>query len=212
MGLNLYGGTFLAVEHLSQLTAGVFHSSHSGSCCGVLMAKENSGLLKLKQGVAIMSSRTFGERWAEALLKARYGETYGLEQSKNQAYDLVERGGLRAESKFSRLFVPISKVKDDLKLPLAQGSSKSFASLNGTWTANFQKLHPSEFDVLYYGLVLNEGILIHRAKVEELHLSNQHRNTTTIKQFHIDQDSLAAHQKHRIELLSWDTLLSIVDG
>lgn len=176
-----------------------------------MMAVENSSLLKLKQGVAIMSSRTFGERWAEALLEARYGEKYGLERSKNQAYDLVERGGLRAESKFSRLFVPISKVKDDLKLPLSQGSSKSFASVKGTWTANFQKLHPPEFDVLYYGLVLNEGILIHRAKVEELNLSNQHRNTTAIKQFHINQDTLADHQKHRIELLSWDTLLSIVD-
>ena len=183
----------------------MYHRLHSGH-----MAERDSQILALKQAVAIMSSRTFGERWAEALLEARYSQKYGLRRTSKQAYDLLENGEIRAESKFSRLFLPLPEVDDDLKLPLRQGSTKSYASLDGSWTANFQKLHPEEFDVLYYGLVLDEGILIHRAAVENLHLSNQHRNNTEIKQFHIDQDSLQGHSAHRIELLSWSEVYAIV--
>jgi len=176
------------------------------------MVERDPQVMALKQAIAIMSSRTFGERWAEALLEARYSQKYGLRRTSKQAYDLLEHGGKRAESKFSRLFLPLPEVDDDLKLPLKQGSTKSYASLGGSWTANFQKLHPKEFDILYYGLVLDEGILIHRAAVEDLHLSNQHRNNTEIKQFHIDQDSLQGHSAHRIEMLSWSEVYTIVSG
>ena len=157
-------------------------------------------LRDFKRGVALMSTRPFGEQFAEELLCRRYGLT-----RVNSSHDL-EQDGLRVECKFSRIFAPVSG--ETLVARILSAGDKRFGSCSGRFTANFQKLHPAEFDRLFYGIVFDEGILVHAADVGEIGFSNQHLNNSVMKQFSITDRKLAAHQPFRVDMLSWEVILA----
>jgi hypothetical protein len=161
-------------------------------------------LRDFKRGVALMSTRPFGEQFAEELLCRRYGLN-----RVNSSHDL-EQHGMRVECKFSRIFAPVSG--ETLLERILSAGDKRFGSRSGRFAANFQKLHPGEFDRLFYGIVFDEGILLHAAGVDELVLSNQHLNNRTMKQFSITQRTLASHEPFRVEMLSWEDVLETLRG
>jgi hypothetical protein len=156
----------------------------------------------LKAGVAAMSTRPFGERFAERLLELRYGL-----KRRTGSYDLTD-GQERIEAKFSRIFAPVTG--DTLLDFIVNSGGKRLGSRHERFTANFQKLHPDEFDVLYYGIVFDEGILVHRARREDVPFTNQHLNNETMKQFSIDGRTLASHDKHLVEVLDWASVLRLL--
>lgn len=155
---------------------------------------------ELKAGVVAMSTRPFGERFAERLLQIRYK----LERGTGH-HDLTDSTGSKIESKFSRIF---AEVPGERPLDFIVNSSrKRLGRLEAPFTANFQKIHPSKFDVLYYGIVSDEGVLIHKAMRDEVRFDNQHLNNEEMKQFSIDRGTLEDHDRFRIDILDWSTIL-----
>lgn len=157
---------------------------------------------EFKHGVASMSTRPFGEAFAEEMLVRLYGFT-----RVGGTHDLQD-GRTRIEVKYSRIYAPQVASADAVSKIVNYGG-KTLGSMTAPFCANFQKLHPHEYDVIFYGIVFSEGVLLHKARSNEVRYLNQHLNNTDMKQFSINQRSLASHSDYKIELFDWQSILRI---
>ena len=162
------------------------------------------GIEEFKRGVALMGTRPFGEQFAEELLVRRFDLT-----RKNGQHDLEDVEGNRIEVKTSRVF---NKVTGDGIELILNYANKSFASVVDKWTANFQKIHPDEFDIIYFLVVFNEGVSIWSSVKEEMSFSNQHLNNKDMKQFSMSNKTVRNYDNHFVECLNWNQVIELLNN
>ena len=159
---------------------------------------------EFKQGVLGMPPRPFGEKFVEEVLVRKYNLT-----RVNQQHDFVNTDGHRIEAKFTRV---MEKPQGDGMDLIMNYATRSFASIESKWTACFQKIHPGEFDILFYGIIFDEGMAFYSGTVEEMLpvLNNQHLNNTEMKQFHINNNTNTRHKDRFVEVITWDEMYKIM--
>jgi hypothetical protein len=163
-------------------------------------SESHSDLERFKLGVSRMSTRTFGEKFAEELVRMLV-EHCKRPKPNGGKCDLVEHE-TNVEVKFSRQFARGSVTKDSPPLDhILNAAGKRFKPACEFSEANFQKIHLNQFDILYFGIVFDDCVVIYRAEKNELKFNKQHRGVKRIKQFTIS--NLSKYEEFLVAKLDW---------
>ncbi len=165
---------------------------------------------ELKRGVALMSTRPFGEKFIERLLSEKY-ELHLRAKSADCHHDLVDSSGNRVESKFARIYTRCVKGRN-LCETIANARHKRLASIGSGFTANFQKIHPEQFRWLWFGLVCDEGIYVYSADRLDINinLKQQHINVPNMKQFSMRKAKLKEFAQFFKGKMSWQEVRGLL--
>ena len=156
---------------------------------------------------------TIGEIIVENI-KSR--EKKPLIKATNIHHDRLSRDEGKLEIKFSRAKHPSKRItRENLKSILV---SPKFVEYNNKysiyWDCNIQQVKPKEFDVLYYGVMFVDKILIFRIDNRTIecdtsisYCNKQHKGNTDEGQFHIKSSNFQYHYENYLyKELSWKEL------
>jgi hypothetical protein len=169
----------------------------------------------LREGLFALNTRRFGSV-AEVLIK----RLKKLGKARNLFHDLYDDlASKRVEVKFSRALKKSNRlVTEDsvLKCIEEATSEKRLVTWNERRTVKFdcniQQIKKTEFDHLYYGVFFSDCVTIfHIESVDigsQIHYSHkQHKGNIGEGQFHINQDSILAHEQNYLyQKLSYEKL------
>lgn len=172
----------------------------------------------LKDAIFKLHTRNFG-KITEIIIE----RTQHLSESHSLFHDLFSNQlGLRYEVKFSRVQQKTPKIQKEKAiesiLAIAQAQRNvSFAEIDKhQFDCNIQQIKKNEFDLLIYGLMFDDIVLIFQIPNssinEDVGYSNkQHKGNEGEGQFHITEKNIAIHlENFLISKLTYEQLLKIL--
>jgi len=170
----------------------------------------------LKMNIKSLSPTDFGIRFGEYMITKIISNLY---KPDNTSYDKKTQDNEKLESKWSRALK--QNNKNDFFINLFKNSSNFFVKSNTKekFLCNIQQIKPNCFDILYYGLIFDDKILIF--KIESIKLLNdiknigysnkQHRGNEGEGQFHINSLNLQYHiDNYLYKTITWDELVNLI--
>ena len=155
-----------------------------------------------------MGNRNFGELICEKTLMMLDNK---ISKSGEVRFDLLE-DGKRVESKFSRSKMK-SKVDEYNIIDFLKGQSEyRFNSLNFKWSVNIQEVKTDLFDILYYGVFLDDYIYIFRISSEDLVNDSNITKSPNREgiQFGIRKTNINYHiNNYLYKKLTWDEFIKL---
>lgn len=178
---------------------------------------------KFKNNFLNLNTRQFGTavEVVVALLK-KYSPSQSLE------FDLISNNGKKYEVKSSRVYkshekkLKINMSKDDfyntiLKISNRDRLIKKSEIKNHKFDCNIQQVKPKLFDDLIYLLFYKDVFDIFQIKSKDIlkdkklkYSKNQHRGNKDEGQFHINNDTIQAHQKYLKQTLNYDDIIKLL--
>ena len=173
----------------------------------------------LREGIFALNTRRFGSV-AEVLIE----RLVSLGKAKTLFHDLYcDINNKRVEVKFSRalkkseLLVTKATV---LKCIEAATSEKRMVAWEDRtkvdFDCNIQQVKRAEFEELYYGVFFADCVVIFHIGSEQIgsqiyYSDKQHKGNVGEGQFHINQDTIAIHEKNYLyRSLTYDELLNLL--
>lgn len=165
-----------------------------------------------------MNTRRFGK-----VMEVLISNLTSTTESTNIHHDLSTYNGTRIEVKFSRVEKRHGvTVQSDNVLDVIESEGLSVRLFPfGEWTqhsfsCNIQQLKKTEFDVLFYGLLFADRVLVFMATPEQIgenmrYSDKQHKGNVGEGQFHITPSTLQHHlDNHLFATLSYTDLLKLL--
>lgn len=141
----------------------------------------------------------------------------------NIHHDLNTSTGTKIEVKFSRVMKKHdTNITDTNVLDVIEGEGLSIRLFPfGEWEqhsfdCNIQQLKKEEFDILFYGMLFADRVVIFMATPDQIgdsmkYSDKQHKGNVGEGQFHIKPDTLPYHlEKHYFASLSYADLLKVL--
>ena len=168
-----------------------------------------------------MNTRRFGSV-AEQIIK----RLISGKEATNIHHDLRNFDDLRIEVKFSRAEKKhIKSIEDGNVLKVIENEGlavRMFPYVEWSkceFDCNIQQIKPAEFDVLFYGLLFADRVIIFMLTPEQLdspeikYCDRQHKGNKGEGQFHINPRTLEYHMiHHKFITLSYADLMKILRG
>ncbi len=149
-----------------------------------------------------------------------------LGKAHNQFHDLFDDAELhRIEVKFSVVRKAAeTRITENTVLRCiaeATAAERMVSFHDNAWKAcvfdcNIQQVKRKEFDVLYYGLMFADAIVIFRIESKDigpriLYSDKQHKGNEGEGQFHLNQQTLPIHLEHYLyKVITYDELLELL--
>lgn len=176
---------------------------------------------QLRDGLFSLYTRRFG-----TVTELMIGRLVDLGKARNQFHDLFDDAELhRIEVKFSVVRKAAeTKITNDTVLRCiaeATAAERMVSFHDDAWQAcefdcNIQQVKRKEFDVLYYGLMFADAIVIFRIESKEIgsqisYSDKQHKGNEGEGQFHLNRQTLPIHLKHYLyQVITYDKLLELL--
>ena len=177
--------------------------------------------LQLRDGLFSLYTRRFG-----TVTELMIRRLVNLGKAQNQFHDLFDDAEHhRVEVKFSVVRKAAeTRIREDTILRCIAESTaaeRMVAFHDDAWQkcefdCNIQQVKRREFDVLYYGLMFADAIVIFRITSSEIgsqifYSDKQHKGNEGEGQFHLNRQTLPIHLKHyRYKVITYDELLELL--
>jgi len=166
--------------------------------------------------------RVFGTIMEILLEKILIDEGHNIKHPTTIHYDRYSNIEKKIEIKNSRVKRKRNKLtKYNIFEILTLPSYVKFEDrLNEEWDCNIQQIKPNEFDILYYGLLFYNKIVIFKISNDEIegnksinYSNKQHKGNIGEGQFHIKNNNFEYHYtNHKFKELSWIELYNILSN
>jgi hypothetical protein len=170
----------------------------------------------LKMNIKSLSPTDLGIKFGEHVITKIVPN---LGKPDNKSYDKKTQDNQKVEIKWSRAMK--QKNKENFLINLFENPSNSFVKSNTKekYLCNIQQIKPYCFDILYYGLIFDDKILIF--KIESIKLLNdtknigysnkQHKGNDGEGQFHITSLNLQYHiDNYLYRIITWNELVNLL--
>ena len=175
-----------------------------------------SDIDRLKMNIKLLSPTDFGVRFGECVINKIIPN---LSKPDNKSYDKKTQDNQKLEIKWSRAIKP--KNKENFIDDLFENPSDSFVKSNTEekYSCNIQQIKPDCFDILYYGLIFDDKILIFKIELIKLlndiknigYCNKQHKGNEGEGQFHINSSNLQYHKDNYLyKTITWDELVNLL--
>ncbi len=187
----------------------------------------SSGAIEVRNGFMLSSSRKFGEKFVESVIRNKYR----LKESKTRLYDAKNANAEKCEIKGVRAWredatKPISFLDEIKAESRKMGSDAPNNPLNRMVTfndfikeqiiANVQNIKLSNFDILYYCVFYKDRVQVFRCKnevVSDIHRwcpNHGSKEKGQNGQFPISKDNIDWHLDHcLVDTMSYDEIYQI---
>jgi hypothetical protein len=193
--------------------------------------KERSKVEKFRNGVFLASSRTYGEKFIEPIIR----QYFNLRESTDNSYDAICPNNLKYEIKASKVLLVNSRKKTSSLFDtiLLEGNNYIIDRLvpfNNRTTSNYgsniQNVKRDHFDKLIYVLLFEDCIKVFITNSTDIVKSSGHNGFKNWSdkhgrydmegksgQFNITKSNIEWHLKNNlIATLSWNDVCEIAEG
>ena len=181
-------------------------------------------VLKIRNGLFLAPSRTYGEKYVEPLIRERYG----LLSADNNSYDAKDKNGKRYEIKSCKVLSSLGSIKNAPLIDqiifenrnISTNRLINFKDANSAeYNANVQNVKRDDFDYLIYTLLFADCIKIFKINKENINSekipgwSDKHGRYDALGksgQFNINKDRIQYHiDNFLIDTLSYEDVTNI---
>lgn len=180
--------------------------------------------LKIRNGLFLAPSRTYGERYVEPLIRRRYG----LKKPKTDSYDAIDKNGKRYEIKSCKVLSSLGDLKNKPLIDqitfendnLPTNRLVDFKDADkAIYDANVQNVKRDHFDYLIYVLLFADCIKVFKVEKDKVNKtfipgwSDKHGRYDALGksgQFNINKDRIKYHLEHfLIDTISYEEATDI---
>ena len=183
--------------------------------------------IKLRNGLFVAASRTYGERYIEPIIRSIYGYSKpessdfdALDKTTDEKFEIKSARVLKTKTKVAKnLFDKIiSEVDEDPLRRIVSFSDRK----NEKYDANIQNVKRDHFDSLIYILLYDEGIEVFKVKKGLINKDNiknwsdkhgRYDELGKSGQFNINSGIIEYHEKNHFDrFISYEDIIRIAKG
>jgi hypothetical protein len=140
--------------------------------------KNNNDLVdKVRNGIFLAASRTYGEQYIEPFIRKKYG----FDEANDDSYDAIDNKGNRYEIKACKVLQETQNSKHTKKIIdriIYENNNietnrfiKFTDCLTSEYLANIQNVKRDHFDYLIYVLLFSDSVKVFQLRKEDIHIN-----------------------------------------